>query len=309
MTLPTLSIVVVTRSRPDELRECLHYALRQTQPPIEIVIIDSSDDGRSRDEVVALARAAPVPLRYIHAESGIASQRARGIRESLGDIVFFLDDDVSLAPDCLFEIRRVFDTHVWEKIGGVTAHDTLSHRPSAFSLPQLAKWLCFLPCFGSGRFRRSGLHTTANGRRGILPVDYMGGAFTAYRRSVLLEIPPDELRFPGPFEDVDLSYRVSRRYQNYYSEFARCQHRPSPINRGSPTQRAADMAHYYDIYFEKNCPKGWRHRLANRLARRALANGVYAMTTKDILLALATAILGHHVIALVRRRHRMQQRV
>jgi glycosyltransferase involved in cell wall biosynthesis len=298
---PTVSIVLITRNRPGEIADCLAHVLGQSQPPEEIMVVDSSTDDQTRRIVAGLTPSSGPVLRYIFSEAGMARQRARGVSECTGDIVFFLDDDVRLERDCLREIVRVFVAHDDGRVGGVTAHDVRSKRPPPWCLPEVVKRLCFLPCFARGRFRLSGLHTTANGLRGVREVEFMGGAFTAYRRAVLLECPPDGERFPGPFEDVDLSYRVSRRFRNYYTEFAHCEHRPSALNRRAPAERAAEMLHYYRVFYDKNLRRHRSVHLPHRIACRALAAGLNAMTTKDLLVWMSDAVLGTALTKQIRR--------
>jgi glycosyltransferase involved in cell wall biosynthesis len=98
--MPDVSVVVPTRNRHHLLRLALFTALRQRGVDIEVIVVDdaSTDDtvGTVSDLVgrgVRLLRQ-PVP-------SGVSATRNRGIDESRGEWIAFLDDDDLWAPEKL----------------------------------------------------------------------------------------------------------------------------------------------------------------------------------------------------------------
>jgi glycosyltransferase involved in cell wall biosynthesis len=98
-----VSVVMPTLNRPVPLRRALHSLTAQHVPDghrIELVVVDNSPDGNARHSVEAIARETAIPLRYVsEPHPGIAVARNRGVRESVGDWVAFLDDDEEAAPD------------------------------------------------------------------------------------------------------------------------------------------------------------------------------------------------------------------
>jgi len=178
-------------------------------------------------------------------------------------------------------------------------------RPFPLSFSSVARTIFLLSKLGNGRFRLSGLHTSANGLRGIRPVEFLGGAFTAYRAEVLRQLPPDGERFPTTaFDDVDLSYRVSRAYQNYYTEYARCRHVPSPKNRPNPDKYRRDMEEAYARHYEKNIPPTIVHRWAYALASAGLRWDLHRLTGKDFAARALRRLLGAGAYTRLRVLHR-----
>lgn len=88
---PTLSIIVCTGSRHDYLSTCLKSLLKQHHEPLEILVVDNDpEDTRIKD---LLQKTFP-SCRYISEPvKGAAHARNRGIIESFGDILAYVDDD------------------------------------------------------------------------------------------------------------------------------------------------------------------------------------------------------------------------
>jgi GT2 family glycosyltransferase len=100
------SVCIPTYRRPRELAKCLDALMRQTEPPDEIVISDAGGDAETPDVVRASGgRHCPTPRSGLPWQRWWAYQHSHGSPESL---VFFLDDDVQLAPDALATIRAAY---------------------------------------------------------------------------------------------------------------------------------------------------------------------------------------------------------
>jgi len=94
---PEVSVVIATRGRWDLLRTTLTGALGQREVQHEVIVVD---DG-SRDETPArLADLGDSRLRVVrhHRSRGAAAARNRGLAESQGEWVAFLDDDDLWSP-------------------------------------------------------------------------------------------------------------------------------------------------------------------------------------------------------------------
>jgi GT2 family glycosyltransferase len=261
-----ISVVIPTKNRAQELIECIKSVIAQSLPPDELIIVDASDTEepylRIREEFHQ------EEFKYIHAKLNTTSadhQRNIGVRNSSGDIIFFLDDDVVLDKDFIKEIVKVFEKDVEKKIGGVMGNIVNTPRPKKFKTLLLysVRRIFLLPVSGTGRFRSSGCPTFAHGGKEIKNVEFLSGGLTAYRKEVFKDLKFDE-DFPNAMftDDEDFSYRVSRKYQNVYTPYARVTHNPSPIGRVNHRTRARMTieARYYMLM--KNFPRTLKYTLA-----------------------------------------------
>jgi GT2 family glycosyltransferase len=118
---PTLSVVIPTRDRPDQLGECLAAVARLDYPRsrLEIVVVD--DGGSSALE--------PVVDRYCDTHD-ISLVRNAGAVHADGFLLAFIDDDVLVDPDWATAIARKALTHPGAVIGGRTIN-SLPENPYA----------------------------------------------------------------------------------------------------------------------------------------------------------------------------------
>lgn len=108
MTLPLISIVVITRNRADLLRGAL-ASLQELKTRdafrYEIVVVDNGSTDHTALVAAELREHCSVPVRYVfEAKPGIAVARNRGVRESLGEWIAFFDDDQLADADWLHEL-------------------------------------------------------------------------------------------------------------------------------------------------------------------------------------------------------------
>ena len=95
--MTTVSVVIPTFDRGSVLPRALDSVLAQTRPADEILVVD---DGSS-DGTAALAERYPT-VRWLHGRNrGVSAARNRGIRESRGDWLAFLDSDDGWEPEKL----------------------------------------------------------------------------------------------------------------------------------------------------------------------------------------------------------------
>ncbi|MFD7137635.1 glycosyltransferase family 2 protein [Streptomyces sp. NPDC059894] len=96
MRPPTVSVIIPNYNYARTLRQCLESVVAQTYPHVEIVVVD---DG-STDESPRIAEEYPVRLLRT-ANGGVSAARNTGVRNSTGEILFFLDSDIALRPDAV----------------------------------------------------------------------------------------------------------------------------------------------------------------------------------------------------------------
>jgi glycosyltransferase involved in cell wall biosynthesis len=97
---PHLSVIIPVYNDWIPLEHCLQSLVRQNRPPsFEVIVVD---DG-SVEAVPESSRSSAYPFLTIirQAHSGIPSARNRGIRNSKGSVLLFVDADCRLEADCL----------------------------------------------------------------------------------------------------------------------------------------------------------------------------------------------------------------
>lgn len=89
-----LTVVVCTRDRPDELRDCLDALRRCSYEPLEIMVVDNAPSSdATRTLVSTLARADP-RVHYIHEPvPGLSRARNLALINAQHELVAFTDDD------------------------------------------------------------------------------------------------------------------------------------------------------------------------------------------------------------------------
>lgn len=94
MTLPSVSVVIPTRDRPDMVLRAVRSVLAQQLPPAELLVVDdggASDLSRRLREIATPGRLRLHVLRGPRRGPGAA--RNVGVQAARGDLVAFLDDD------------------------------------------------------------------------------------------------------------------------------------------------------------------------------------------------------------------------
>lgn len=93
----SVSVIVIVKNGERFLAGALQSILRQTLPPLEILVVD----GGSSDRTVEIAQSFP-GVRYLpQPDSGISNAYNFGIAQSEGELLAFLSHDDLWAPDKL----------------------------------------------------------------------------------------------------------------------------------------------------------------------------------------------------------------
>ncbi len=112
----TCSVVVCTNNRPAELEKCLTGVSRQSVQPMEILVVDNAGDERAVREMAETFGA-----HYVQeTRTGASHARNRGIAESKGEIIAYLDDDAYPDVDWLTNLLNAFGDSEIMAAGGRT---------------------------------------------------------------------------------------------------------------------------------------------------------------------------------------------
>ena len=259
------ALIIATRNRPNELLVSVESIVAQTVLPGEFCIVDSSDETPVRVKIEELCESVGLPLKYLHpAPSGLTVQRNYGIDNTTGDLVFFVDDDVSLAPDCIEECLKEYER--WgPELGGVRATAVHPARP-----PRISIWWRKLFGIGgwwpeaSGKMRPGFWVEGVSEAAGVRKIEYMTGWFMSFKREIFDKERFDEnLSGYGHKEDVDFTYRVSQLgYVMVQTPKARCEHFQTVTQR-LPSHQLMRMNLGNQFYLHrKNMPQTLKHKAA-----------------------------------------------
>jgi GT2 family glycosyltransferase len=203
----TVSVVVCTRDRPDELARCLD-ALSDLRPrPFELIVVDNAPDRVITRELVArypFARYVPEP------RPGLSRARNAGVHCARGEIVAFTDDDAAPHRHWVGRIAQAFeDTAVAAVTGLVLPTELETEGQVVFETT-----LGWFPS-GTRAVEFDDDFFEWHRRQGV-PVWLMGaGANMAVRRSALIAVGLFDERLgagaAGCSEDSELWYRLLAR--------------------------------------------------------------------------------------------------
>jgi GT2 family glycosyltransferase len=270
-----LSVVIPTKDRFQDIIKCIESILIQTVQPDELVIVDASEkQGLSR--LINRQFSEKVRILYVRSKPGLTRQKNVGVGVCSGDIIFFLDDDVVLEKEFIKEVVTIFDNDPGKRIAGVCGSIIGPEKHNEFewslrsmlitaiqTLSEAIAIVFLLRIRGDGTFRASGFPNYPYVANEVKRVEFLPGGLTGWRREILNKFKFDE-RLPGPSicEDDDFSYRVSRKYVNIFTPYAKLVHNVSPIARDKHLEivKMTVEARYY--LFRKNLPQTLRHKLA-----------------------------------------------
>ncbi len=106
--MPKVSVIIPTYNRMHLIARAIDSVLAQTFTDYEIIVID---DG-SKDDTQQILQTYQTKIKYIFQDNqGISEARNRGIQESKGEYIAFLDSDDWWAPEKLTEQVKILNTH------------------------------------------------------------------------------------------------------------------------------------------------------------------------------------------------------
>ncbi len=213
---PYLSVIVPYYNAPEKLTTLLSTLEKSRKAPaFEVVIVDDGSD-------VPLTKNSPfiptptkkhLSIVQMKKNKGPAIARNRGVKMSRGQFVVFLDGDVEVFPDTLYEIAKVFSddpdvvalTGVWVK-----EQKSDAFFPNFKALRDWSYWI--------NERDKSGYYFLFSTR------------IAAIKKAVFTRLGGFNEEYPAPLvEDIELTYRIARRYAIIFAPQVRVRHEFEPF--------------------------------------------------------------------------------
>lgn len=309
-----ISIIIPTMNRPEVLENiCLPSLAVQSFRDFEVIVWDASDNNKSQMAVNEFLEKYPdLCIRYFPApRKGVASQRNDAVKFAKGDIILFIDDDVSLEPNFLEELLKVYDSDDQKIIGGAQGVILLPNEDKSifknivkilvnvysflFMLPRDSKYQKVLISGRYTSFSPIPLQKVYNNPRIDLNLEWLSGCCMSYRSEVFSEF---DLKFDEEFErfggyaymeDGDFSYRVFKNlgFKLVRIRSAKCIHYHAPGGRGNKKYQYAGRVYNHYLFWRKNITTSLASITAFGLSQigllgLALVNVVFSLSIEPV---------------------------
>lgn len=268
-----VSIVIPTYNRDADLRELLYIILMQTILPLDVIVVDDSDNNDTKDLIEQMRDdfvKKGIILNYNRGgekrEKSISRARNIGAAQAKGEIILFLDDDVILDKQYIEEIINVYKKHPnavgvqgyitnWRNVSSARA--LLSNLiDRAFFLFHTEKDRC--------RILPSGNITYPHPLSRVIGCEWLSGTNSSYKRDMFRRFKFDQKLKEYSFcEDADLSIRIRKEYPDslYITPHAKILHKASPVARRDNRRLVHIRTAYQTYFFYKNIEQTWLNKV------------------------------------------------
>lgn len=208
---PYLSVIIPYFNAPHKLERLLTTLKKSIKPPpYEVVIVDDGSKLPLTGNSLQLTKTSKKTIRVVTLKTnrGPAVARNRGVAAAKGEFVVFLDGDVEVFPDTLREIAKVFvDDPDVVALTGVWVKDQKSKDffPNFKALRDWSYWI--------NERDKSGYYFLFSTR------------IAATKKAVFERLGGFDENYPAPLvEDIELTYRIARRYAIIFAPQVRVRH-------------------------------------------------------------------------------------
>jgi GT2 family glycosyltransferase len=247
-----ISAVIPTKNRSIDLLKAVASVVEQKRLPDELIVVDQSDKDFSRAEIQAMVAATGLPMRLVYIYDpgvlGLVDAKRVAVSQAKGDVVCFLEDDVVLEPNYIYEMEQAF----------IDYPDMMGCCGVVTNLPDLPdNYVYYFHLFHRGIFydARVGIHGHVIERDDdLIPSNYLSGGTSAFRRVVFEKVPFDLANGFFMLEDIDFSTRAARVFGNrfFINPRARLAHYMSPVNRAVLNKKYRRKLKEFTIFYKKH---------------------------------------------------------
>lgn len=286
-----ITAVIPTKNRPDDLLNAVESVFNQTRVPDEFLIIDQSPSNESRDKIIALADRYPkVNLNYRHDINihGLVHAKKVAVELAKGEIVCFLEDDVTLEVDYLEQIEKGFMDN--PHMVGCSGIITNPLQNSSF-------YNLIFNIFHRGIFldKRNMIYGNYSGKgHKLIPSDKISGGLSAWKKDVFQQVFFDPSNKFFMLEDVDFSTRVVKKFGKklFINPNARLEHHWSPVNRDLVSIRQQKKTIEILTYYRQRSSWPWARLSLAWLLLGLLLESVFKSIVSKSIKPLSCYLMG-----------------
>jgi glycosyltransferase involved in cell wall biosynthesis len=223
-----VSVILCTYNRCQSLLKALESVAASQMPDCfewQVLIVDNNSKDQTREVAEDFCRRDPAHFRYLfEPQQGKSHALNRGVREAEGDVLAFMDDDVTVESTWLSNITTPFEHSTWAGVGGRIV------PPLSLSPPP---WLALEGPYDLGGI----LALFDKGREGAELSEAPFGTNMAFRKQVFEKyghFRPDLGPCPGSEirgEDTEFGRRVLKAGERLWYEPSAIVHHAVPENR------------------------------------------------------------------------------
>lgn len=228
------SLIIATFERPGDLATTFAGIETQAHRPLEVLVVDSSQDERTKRLCDEWALRLPVRWMFSYARSA-AIQRNHGADASspASEVLGFMDDDITLYPDTCAQICDVFGKDTAREIGGISARIDEIQRPPPSRLTRFYYRLQagYMDRTYGGRLFGAAINCLpcysepSESDGALIPAEWLNSGCVFYRREPFLREKFPAFEGYSFMEDVHCSARIAKTHRLYFHAQARCSHR------------------------------------------------------------------------------------
>jgi GT2 family glycosyltransferase len=219
--------------------------MSQSVPNLTVFVVDGSEDDASRAVVDDVRVSAPsrYHVKYLKTAPGLARQRNAAVEalERLTEYVSFVDDDTVIGPEYIAAIERAFRADEYAEVVGMGG---LIQNPPARP-HRLLRSMFFLDSKRNGAVLPSGVNVQVQDADGPTYVDWISGCAMSFRRTIFSEFRFDSaMQEYSLGEDVEFTFRLSRRYKLLVTPEAHVWHLRAAAGRDDEVSYAREQIRF-----------------------------------------------------------------
>ncbi len=226
-----ISIVLLTYTRLDLIRQCLEHIGRYADLPYELIVISNGSDPET---IKYLQEQENIQLRLHSDNIGVAGGYNEGFELARGDYILFMNQYSLLSEYCLSSMLQCLKSSAQAALAGPVSNDVSGHQRIQVSYRDIS---------GIEEFAQANREKNLGKTK---PVFRLLSHCMLAKKEVLKELGGFDERFsPETYEDDDLCLRAVNKGYSLYIALDAFAHYVNPL-----LQPLADIDQYYQILYE-----------------------------------------------------------